>query len=179
MEKITKNDRVYLVGYHTQEYRPKELTYPIRCSASNAWLGIGFYFWTEVEFAHFWGQDFKMRTGSYDIYRAELDISNCINTVFSEEGYFFFRDKIEETIKYFRDKGEIVTLQKIHLFLADNIWSKINVTGIIYDDKPTNPISKNRLYSEIPDLYYKKRIKIAMFNLRNIDNFALFLEEQC
>ena len=178
MEKIIENDKIYLVGYHTQEFRPKELNYPICCEARNAWLGMGFYFWTEEEFAHYWGQDWKMNTGAYDIYHAEIDISKSINAVFSEEGYFFFREKIEEAISYFRDKGQSVTLQKVHRFLADNIWHKLGVTGIIYDDKPSNRIDKNRYYSEIPDLYYKKRIQIVIFSLENIRNFELFLEEQ-
>ena len=178
MEKINRDGKTYLIGYHTQEYRPTELNSPIRCYANNAWLGAGYYFWTEIEFAHYWGKDFKMRTGSYDIYSAELDVTNCVNTVFSEDGYLFFRNKIEETIAYFRDKGEHVTVQKVHRFLADNVWHKLGVTGVIYDDKPANPQYKDRYYSEIPDLYYKKRIQIVIFSLKNIHNFAPFLEEQ-
>ena len=54
----------------------------------------------------------------------------------------------------------------------------LGITGIIYDDKPTNPKNKNRVYSEIPDLYYKKRIQVVLFNLKNISNFELYLENQ-
>ena len=178
MEKINRNDRIYVVGYHTQEYRPTELEFPILCKANNAWLGIGYYFWTEEEFAHYWGQDFKMNTGSYDIYYAELDTSKCINAVFSEEGYFFFREKVEEAIEYFKNTGEHVNLKQIHRFLAEKVWHKLGITGIIYDDKPSNPRDKDRYYSEIPDLYYKKRIQIVIFSLKNIYSFAPFLEEQ-
>ncbi len=177
MEKIIKDSKIYLVGYHTQEYRPKELENPILCQ-KNTWLGNGLYFWTEEEFAHYWGQDWKMNTGAYDIYKAELDISHCVNAVFSEEGYFFFREKIEEAIAYFKNNGQTVNLPKVHRFLSDNIWHKLGVTGIIYDDKPSNRLDKGRFYSEIPDLYYLKRIQVVIFSLRNIHNFTLFSEEQ-
>ena len=181
MERITYNNKEHIIGYHTQEFRPdsEPLLKPIMCTTKNAWLGIGYYFWTEIEFAKFWGEDFKKyETGYYDIYRAYLDCEKCINAVFDEEGYFFLRDKIEETINYFKSKSVHVTLEQVNRFLADNIWGRIGVEGIIYDDKPTNPRKSERIYSEIPELYYKKRIQIVLFNLKNIHNFVLFLEEQ-
>ncbi len=173
-------NRTYIKGYHTQEYRATELEQPIKCSDKNAWLGIGYYFWLEEEFARYWGQDFKIygKSESYDIYRADLNIGNCINAVFDEDGYLFFREKIEETIQYFQNKGIPVSLEKVNRFLADNIWPKLGVEGIIYDDKPTNPRKSDRVYSEIPDLYYKKRIQIVIFKLKNVSNFELHLEDQ-
>ena len=45
-----------VTGYHSQEYRPTELTKPIK-SFVNTWLGVGFYFWAEETYAHYWGQD--------------------------------------------------------------------------------------------------------------------------
>ena len=74
--------------------------------------------------------------------------------------------------------GKVVTLDAIHRYLGDNVWPALGITGIIYDDKPVNPRDKNRVYSEIPDLYYKKRIQVIIFNLKNISNFKLFLENQ-
>jgi hypothetical protein len=181
VERRSIADKIYIVGYHTQEYRfdSEPLEEPIKCKGREAWLGIGYYFWTEIEFAHYWGQDFKKNTGFYDIYCASLDVDNCINAVFDEEGYFFFRNKIEETIAYFYKEGIRVTLEQVHRFLSDNIWKEFGIEGIIYDDKPINPSKKtNRIYSEIPDLYFKKRIQIVLFNLKNVRNFALHLEEQ-
>ncbi len=179
MERVTQNGKTFLVGYHTQEWRASMvLEQPIPCTASNAWLGIGYYFWTDLEFAHYWGKDCKLRTGAYDIYRASLDVEKCINAVFDEEGYFFFRRKVESTIRYFSENDQEVTLQKVHRFLADNVWRKLGVTGIIYDDLPSNPRNKDRIYSEIPNLYYKKRIQVVLFETKNIHNFSITLQEQ-
>ena len=63
-------------------------------------------------------------------------------------------------------------------FLADNIWNDIGVESILYDDKPINPYKSDRVYSEIPNLYFKKRIQIVAFNLKNVSNFTLYLEKQ-
>ena len=85
MEKKSISNKPFLVGYHTQEYRSNAhaLEEPIKCKGKTAWLGIGYYFWTEVEFAHYWGEDFKKRaTGYYDIYKANINVENCLNTVF-------------------------------------------------------------------------------------------------
>jgi len=173
-------NQTHIKCYHVQEHRPIELTAPIKCCDSEAWLGFGFYFWREEEFAHYWGQDKKVfgETKSYDIHSADLNIENCLNTVFNEEHYLFFKKKIEETIQYYKDKRKSVSLEEINRFLAENIWTKLGVEGIIFDDKPTNPRYKNRQYSEIPNLYYKKRIQIVVFELKNICNFELFLKSQ-
>lgn len=180
MERVIISGKEYLIGYHSQENRSKcePLEKPIKCVGSNAWLGIGYYFWTEEEFAHYWGEDFKNRTGFYDVYKATLNVENCINAVFDEEGYLFFRQKIEETIEHFKSKKVRVSLEQVNRFLADNIWPELGIEGIIYDDKPTNPKKSDRVYSEIPDLYYKKRIQVVLFDLRNICTFAIHLEEQ-
>ncbi|MCF2496126.1 hypothetical protein [Dyadobacter chenhuakuii] len=180
MERRIIDSVPHIVGYHTQEFRPmsQPLEKPVKCIAKNAWLGIGFYFWTEIEFAHYWGLDFKIRnTGSYDVYIAHLDTSTCVNSVFDEEGYFFYKEKIEETINHFQTSGMNVSLEQVNRFLSDNIWPQIGVEGIIFDDKPTNPgRNPNRVYSLIPELYYKKRIQIVMFNTKRIRNFAIHLE---
>ena len=175
-------NRKTVTGYHSQEYRPTELITPIKCFAKDAWLGIGFYFWLEVIYAHFWGQDFKSsgKSQSYDVYKAGLKIENCLNTVFNEEHYQFFKEMIEVAIQNCKRKNnqKSVSLDEVHAFLSKNVWSKLGVEGIIYDDKPTNPKNKSRVYSEIPDLYYKKRIQVVIFDLKNISNFELYLEDQ-
>jgi hypothetical protein len=182
VERIHQSDKIYIIGYHTQECRfnSQPLEEPIKCKGRNAWLGVGYYFWTDIEFAHYWGIDFKSKaTGYYDIYKARLDTDKCINAVFDEDGYFFLKQSIEDTISHFEKNGLRITLEAVNRFLADNIWKQIGIEGIIYDDKPTNPSYKeNRVYSEIPDLYYKKRIQIVLFNLKNVRNFAVHLESK-
>ena len=172
-------------GFHAQEHRPTELKQPLKCVDKKAWLGVGFYFWLEVIYAHYWGQDFKIRknnskanSDSYDIYTADLNIENCLNTVFDEEHFTNFIEIIEEAILYFKSKRKPITLEEINRFLADRVWARLGIEGIIYDDKPTNPRNKNRIYSEIPNLYYKKRIQMVLFELKNISNFELYFENQ-
>lgn len=180
MERENYNGEFYLIGYHTQEFRASSppLENPVICEGSNAWLGVGYYFWTEEEFAHYWGQDSKKATGSYDIYRACLDYENCLNTVFNEQHYFYFRKKIESTIQHFHKNGIKPNLEEVNKFLAENIWQQTGVEGILYDDKPRNPRKSDRIYSAIPDLYYKKRIQIVLFSLENIHNFTVYLANQ-
>ena len=172
-------------GYHTQECRETTLNHPLKCTDRKAWLGFGFYFWLELIYAQYWGEDFKIRKNNpraksdfYDVYTADLNIENCVNTVFDEEDYLNFVEAIEMAIQHFKSKRKQVTLDMVHCYLAEKVWTTHGIEGIIYDDKPTNPKNKNRIYSEIPDLYYKKRIQVVVFNLKNIRNFELYLENQ-
>lgn len=186
MERININDKEFIVGYHCQEFRVEgELEKPITCSQKNAWLGIGYYFWIDVKFAHFWGVDFKKEnTGYYDIYEALLDTEKCLNATFDEKGYYFYKDCVEEAIIFFKTNNEKVTLDKVNRYLKDKYWNKMGITGIIYDDLPINPYRKpQRQYSEIEInqntfFYYQKRIQIVIFNIENIYHFNLLLEEQ-
>ncbi|MCB0410288.1 MAG: hypothetical protein KDD29_08715, partial [Flavobacteriales bacterium] len=68
--------------YHTQEKRKNRLSGPIICTKDNAWLGEGYYFWVSEDDADFWGMNSKRKTGEYEIYSAEIDCSNVLNTVF-------------------------------------------------------------------------------------------------
>lgn len=180
IERFVKDNKTYIIGYHSQECRYTDLEAPIKCTSKEAWLGVGFYFWVEEEFAKYWGEDFKKgKNGFYDIYKANLEVDNLINAVFDEKGYYFFRKCIEDAILHFNNNGKKVSLEQVTRFLADNFWKKLNVTGIIYDDIPVNPQKKERVYSEIFPLYYKKRIQIVVFNLKNINNFEIYLTELC
>ena len=188
MERIQIDDKKFIVGYHTQEHRlGNKLLKPLMCSELNSWLGNGYYFWVEEEFANYWGEDFKTKnTGAFDIYKANLNTENCINAVFSEEGYYFFRNQIDKVISRFKDLGIAINLKNVHDYLADEIWSKKNISGIIYDDLPKNPyFNKNRKYSVINHtegknevFCYRKRIQIVVFNTENICNFELYKENQ-
>lgn len=180
LQRHKENDKEYLIGYHTQEHRGKDfLRLPIKCKASNAWLGIGYYFWVDLRYAEYWGEDFKIKnTGYYDVYKSYLNDGNFINASFSEEGYFFFKNKIESTIEFLKNKGVKVTLQKVHRFLAEEVWPKLDITGIIYDDLPHNVPEKNRIYSEVKPLYYQKRVQIVVFNESNFNTFVPYLKRK-
>lgn len=52
IEHKSSNSKNFIVGFHTQEWRPdNELDFPIKANPKNAWLGVGYYFWAEEEFA--------------------------------------------------------------------------------------------------------------------------------
>jgi hypothetical protein len=187
LKRVTINDKTYIIGYHTQEYRSKILDQPIICNAKNAWLGKGYYFWVDLKFAHYWGKDFKKsKTNYYDIYQADLNTENCVDAVFDEKGYNFFCEIIDKAIKYLESAGLTTNLELVNRFLLDNFWNKMGVTGVIYDDLPVNRDDKDRMFSKISFreggrdkyFYYKKRIQIVIFDLKNIHNFELLLEEQ-
>lgn len=180
IKRVKRNNKLYIVGYHTQEFREMDqpLTKPIKCRHHQAWLGFGYYFWTGLEFAHYWGVDSKNRTGYYDIYRAEIEEEHLLDATFSEEGYFFFKESIEKVIESFEERGLKVTLGEVQRYLVDVFWPKHGVTGIIYDDLPQKVDFPGRTYSPIPPLYYKKRIQIVVFNSKNISSFELELEAQ-
>jgi len=60
MKRSILDGKTFLIGYHSQKWRMTGvLEKPIPCNASTAWLGIGYYFWTELEFARYWGEDKK------------------------------------------------------------------------------------------------------------------------
>jgi hypothetical protein len=177
--KITK-DIKYITGYHTQEFRHSgALDKPIQGKPEEAWLGIGYYFWLEEDFAVYWGVDKKKkRTGYYDIYSAEIEEGEILNASFNEKAYFNFRQMIDDAVAHFQNKSKKVTLLQVHRFLSDNFWSKHGVTGIIFDDLPHNNDAKNRVYSYIEPFYYKKRLQLVVFDKQIIHNFAIHKEEQ-
>jgi hypothetical protein len=180
LPKFKRHEKIYLLGYHTQEDRNTVLTQPIKGQPKKAWLGVGYYFWLDEKFAHYWGQDFKTsRTGAYSIYTAYIEMDNLLNASFYEADYFLFKKSIDEAIKHLKTLGyRDVTLSQVHRYLADRIWTQNNVKGIIYDDLPQNPDQKDRVYSEIAPLYYEKRIQVVVFDLSIIHRFQLYLDKQ-
>lgn len=71
--------------YLTQEKRAQKLTAPIFCNRNYAWLGEAYYFWAEEVDAAKWGHTSKKSTGYFEIYQAEIDCENVLDTVFNEE----------------------------------------------------------------------------------------------
>lgn len=180
MQRTKIDSKSCLIAYHTQESRARKLTEPIICNLADAWLGVGFYFWIDEEFAHIWGKTSKKRLGRYDIYISNVDENKVLNATFNEEEYLFFVRSIEKARKYLAKSLEDISLKSVHKFLADKIWSQIGIKGIIFDDIPHNNEEAGRVYSDIKPLYYKKRVQIVIFDKENIITFAPhILNEKC
>ena len=183
MERKIAKSKNCLVGYHTQEcWLSGLLTEPKPCCHTNAWLGYGYYFWTDLEFAHYWGLDSKIKTsptGKYDIYVAHIEEEDLLDSVFDEAHYEFFVKTIESAIEKLKGLGvnERILHEKVNRYLVDKVWRQADVKGIVYQDIPANSIGAGRKYSEIPPLFYLKRIQIIVFDNKIIHNFEALLEE--
>lgn len=182
------NGKQLILGFHTQSWTAKTLNAPTCCNYRNAWLGRGYYFWLDKEIAKYWGEDFKKgekRDGYYNIYHAWLDTENCLNTTFDEEHYYFFCEKIAETIAFLtknNQNGHDLSLKRVHEYLAENYWIPLGITGIVYDDLPSNSsFNIDRKHSNISYeenkrtqyFYYRKRIQIVLFQQANIHEFGI------
>lgn len=160
--------------YHTQEKWGIRLAAPIICKRNNAWLGSAYYFWDfEMDAIH-WGHSSKKSTGYFEIYRANIDCENVLDTVFNEEHYKFWIKQIEKAAKHISIKtGYKATIREINQYFKEKAkWSEIT-DGIMFQDLPD---SADLLVNQ---LYYRKRIQIAVFNLKIIGNFAFHFEMAC
>lgn len=169
--------------YHTQEKRHQVLTGPCECTRDDAWLGNGYYFWYDLDDAEKWGRECKVATGRYDVYKAKVDCSDVLDTVFNEEHYLFWLRQIEKAAKQIVIKtGQKPTIKELNDYFKQRaMWSE--VTGIMFQDLPTNfnylmvkPIEYR--YKKQP-FAYKKRIQIVVYNIEIICTFALVLTDTC
>ena len=159
--------------YHTQEKRDKELTGPIICRKDNAWLGVAWYFWYDDQDAFFWGQVSKNKTGYFEIYKADLECVNVLDTVFNEEHYLFWVKQVEKAKKAFLKSGKNLTLKQLNdYFLDKKIWSQLD--GIMFQH-----MAESGDAFIVKDFQYKKRIQLAVYNVDIIGNFALSSTEKC
>lgn len=166
--------------FHTQGRREKLLNFPPLAEGNEQWLGDGFYFWQDYDFAKWWGETKKCKKGkfpsSYDIYKANLKVSedNFIDTVFDEEDYYQFVTKVEEFAKkYIKKFHRKPNLEEFNDFVYDfGLWEDIEV--IRFQDVP-----ENNYLVEVNDFYYKKRIQIRVNNPELITNFAHFKNLYC
>ncbi len=170
--------------FHTQENRDQELIEPIICLREDAWLGEAYYFWYDEFDAHRWGKTSKKKTGRYEIYSADIECDNVLDTVFNEEHYLFWLKQIEKVAtKIVKQTGEKPTLKEINDYFKDRAtWDEVD--GIMFQDLPSNfnfllvkPIEyrNNKKMAFI----YRKRIQLAVYNLEIVNNFVLFTIEDC
>ena len=160
--------------YHTQEKRERRLAAPIICSKNYAWLGTAYYFGDDEIDAIHWGNKSKRRTGYFEIYKADIDCENVLDTVFNEEHYNFWVRQIEKAAKVMMKKsGQKPTLKELNDYFKERAkWSEVTF-GILFQDLP---------YSDdllVKELNYRKRIQVAVFNPEIIHNFALHFEMEC
>lgn len=136
-------------------------------------MGVAYYFWYDTEDAANWGITSKRRTGYYEIYKADLECENVLDTVFNEEHYLFWQRQIKKAELVFAKAGYSPTLKQVNdYFLQKGIWSKFG--GIMFQD-----ISSNPNYYFVKEFQYKKRIQLAAYNLDIMSNFAYHLEANC
>lgn len=158
--------------FHTQEKWRYRLVGPVQTTNSNAWFGTACYFWYNQDDAVFWGMTAKKRYRYYEIYSADCNCENVLDTVFNEQHYLFWLDKIEKAISFYLKKGTggNITLKDINDFFRDKgVFDEID--GIMFQDITNNPS-----YYFVKEFQYKKRIQIAVYNLNIISNFAFVFE---
>lgn len=165
--------------FHTLERRAGILKFPALASGSEQWLGDGFYFWQDIEFAEWWGKKMKCKKrypSSYDIYNVSIDFDHddFIDTVFNETDYREFIKNVELFAQKYHSKfRRKPSLEEFNDFISDNnIWDEIGV--IRFQDVPEN----NKLV-KVNDFYYKKRIQIRVNKPELITNFALLRNVIC
>lgn len=163
--------------YHTQEKRATKLTAPIICSHSTAWLGDGYYFWYYALDAQLWGQSSKQATGAFEVYSAEIDCENVLDTVFNEEHYQFWETIISKIGNQFLSKTKKKpNLKQLNAYVREKAgWATLaSVDGILFQDLTSDT---RRLW--IDGLAHKKRIQLAAYNPHIIKNFSFHKEETC
>ncbi len=164
--------------YHTQECRPQTLNFPVLAEGFEQWLGDGYYFWQDYDFARWWGYNKKCPHPSrqFSVFIATLDFNEAdfIDTVFNEQDYYNFVKNVEKFAKAYQNKyKQKPTLEDFNDFIADhNIWDNIKI--IRFQDLPEN----NDLV-EVKGYYYKKRIQIRVNEPDIISKFALFKNFLC
>jgi len=169
---------VNITAYHTQEYRLPYLSFPILATGNDQWLGDGFYFWQDYEFAKWWGKEKKCKKGllQYSIYETELVISedDFIDTVFNEQDYYEFVKIVEKfALEYQKQFGKKANLEDFNDFISDyKVWD--NIKAIRFQDVP-----KNDTLVEVNKYYYKKRIQIRVNAPSIISKFAHLKDFSC
>lgn len=162
------------LAFHTQERWFQKLKTPKDTNKPNAWFGVAYYFWYYEEDAIFWGNTAKRRTGYYEVYTADIDCSNVLDTVFNETHYLFWIKQVERAITHYAKKSnKKVTLKEINDFFKEK-GTFSDVDGIMFQD-----ISENPDNYFVKEFQYKKRIQIAVYNLSIISNFAFSYDREC
>ncbi len=171
---------IELEVYHTQERRDTELEFPCLATGNEQWLGDGFYFWQDYEFANWWGQikkcGSKNKSRQFCIFKCLLSFNEdqIIDTVFDEQDYYNFVTKIETFAKRLTHLTKAIpTLEEFNDFTADyGLWKDIKV--IRFQDVPPKDE-----HVEVKGFYYKKRIQLRVNDPQIISKFTNFKTFLC
>lgn len=160
--------------FHTQERRQVKLTEPKSTTNRYAWLGDGCYFWYYEEDAVWWGRTAKTNTGYYEVYKADINCDNILDTVFNEEHYNFWIAQVDEVIrKFLKNNRTGLSLKYINdRFKERGLFN--DVDGVMFQD-----ITDNKEYWIIDKFQYKKRIQLAVYNLQIVSNFEFVFDAEC
>jgi hypothetical protein len=166
--------------FHTPYFRDPPHRIPVIATGYEQWLGDGYYFWQDEYWAKWWGQNKKCGRENlarlYTIYKVELTFKeeDFIDTVFNEEDYYQFVDKIEQFAKkYEKALRKKPSLIEFNEFIEDfNIWQNIKV--IRFQDLPNTDE-----HLKVSGFYYLKRIQIRVNDLSIITNFAILKTLAC
>ena len=162
--------------YHTQEKWAERLVAPVICTRKDAWLGEGFYFWGLLQDARIWGRTSKTATGAFEIYAADVDCNDVLDTVFNEEQYEWWLAEIERVAKMLQGKSSGAkkpTKWQVNQYIREKrIWEKADVAGILFENLTLNPDR-----SRIDEFHYKKRIQLVAFEPRVISGFVFHAEQ--
>lgn len=159
--------------FHTQEKRPERLSKGIPTINPNAWLGDGTYFWYYETDAVWWGRTAKSNKKYFEVYLADIDCENVLDTVFNESHYEFWIKNIEKAItKFYRGNKGKLSLKYINDFFKEK-GAFNGVDGVMFQD-----ISDNPEYWIIQKFQYKKRIQLVVYNELIISNFVFKFEGQ-
>lgn len=152
--------------YHTNEHRGTEII--VYAVGAEQWLGDAFYFWQDIEFAEEWAKSPRNKYSKSDIYTVELDLNfeqdeDVIDTVFNQEDYYKFVEKIEYFANIYTLKFKTKpTLEEFNNFILDHnlpFWKDIK--AVRFQDLPLND---KKDYLKVIGFFYKKRIQIALFD---------------
>ncbi len=171
--------------YQTTAHRGTILTSPIYGEGAEMWLGDGYYFWQDKEFAMAWGFDKKCQEEGnigkkFDVYTSELKFASFetdfIDTVFNKEDYEFFCGSIERFARNYSQRyGRKPTLEQFNNFTKDQkIWG--TVKAIRFQDLPAND---KKDFLHVKGFPYKKRIQIVVYDKLVIHNFKFYLQRKC
>lgn len=160
--------------YHTMEKRPVRASSPGLCSRSNAWLGEGYYFWWYPFDAILWGQSSKKDTGKYEVYSADIDLSNILNTSFDLTHYEKWDKIIEKISRVISDgAGHRATLEQLNDYVKKRAgWQTVaGIDGILMDD--TTGDERRQLINGLP---HRRRIQLVAYNAKVFSNFLFYKE---